>query len=67
MAFAKKAAPFAKKADDKQDAKTMKGMNSFQKASFKKADSKMDAKKLSAKADMKKDTALKNKIMKKGK
>lgn len=70
MAIAKKAVAkkaVAKKADMKQDAKTMKGMNPFQKAAFKKADSAMDKKKPSAKADMKMDTALRNKIMKKGK
>ena len=66
-AVAKKAV-MSKKADMKQDAKAMKGMNPFQKNAFKSADKKMDAKKPSAKADMKMDTALRAKIMgKKGK
>jgi len=63
MAMAKKSAM----SDKKQDAKAMKGMKPFQKAAFKKADTAMDKKKPSAKADMKMDMALKNKIMKKGK
>jgi hypothetical protein len=65
-AVAKKAV-MSKKADMKQDAKAMKGMNPFQKGAFKKADAAMDKKKPSAKADMKMDTALRAKIMKKGK
>jgi len=48
--------------DDKQDAKVMKGMNSTQKAAFKKGDSKMDAKKPSPKADAKMDKALGAKV-----
>ena len=63
MAMAKKSAM----ADKKQDAKVMKGMKPMQKAAFKKADTAMDKKKPSAKADMKMDMALRNKIMKKGK
>jgi len=63
MAMAKKSAM----SDKKQDAKVMKGMKPMQKAAFKKADVAMDKKKPSAKADMKMDMALKNKIMKKGK
>jgi hypothetical protein len=51
--------------DKKQDAKVMKGMKPKQKAAFKKADVAMDKKKPSAKADMKMDMALRNKIMKK--
>jgi len=63
MAMAKKSAM----SDKKQDAKVMKGMKPMQKAAFKKTDVAMDKKKPSAKADMKMDMALKNKIMKKGK
>jgi hypothetical protein len=63
MAMAKKSAM----ADKTQDAKVMKGMKPMQKAAFKKADTAMDKKKPSAKADMKMDMALRNKIMKKGK
>jgi hypothetical protein len=51
--------------DKKQDAKVMKGMKPKQKMAFKKADVAMDKKKPSAKADMKMDMALRNKIMKK--
>ena len=51
--------------DKKQDARAMKGMKPKQKAAFKKADVAMDKKKPSAKADMKMDMALRNKIMKK--
>ena len=58
---------YSNKADAKQDAKTMKGMYPAQKAAFKKADAKMDSKKPSASADKKMDTALRSKIMKKGK
>jgi hypothetical protein len=68
MAAKKKSARMSKKSDMKQDAKAMKGMNPFQKSSFKKADKKMDKKKPSAKADMKMDMALRKRIMgKKGK
>ena len=66
-AMKKAAASMSKKADMKQDAKMMKGMKPAQKASFMKADKKMDAKRPAAKADMKMDMALRNKIMKKGK
>ena len=55
----------SKKADKKQDAKAMKGMNPAQKGKFKKEDAKMDKKKPSAKADMKMDKALAKKIKKK--
>lgn len=54
-----------KKADKKQDAKVMKGMNPKQKAAFEKADKKMDKKKPSAKEDAKMDKALAKKIKKK--
>jgi len=57
---------YSEKADKKQDAKVTKGLNTKQKASFKKADTAMDKKKPSAKADMKMDKALVAKI-KKGK
>jgi hypothetical protein len=52
------------KADKKQDAETMKGMNPKEKSAFKKADKKMDAKKPSAKEDMKMDKALAKKVKK---
>jgi hypothetical protein len=54
----------SKKADVKQDAKMMKGMNPMQKAKFKSADKKMDSKKPSAKADMRMDKSLRGRIMK---
>lgn len=50
------------KADEKADAKTMKGMTPKQKAAFKKADKKMDAKNPSKAADKKMDAALAKKI-----
>ncbi|CAB4128275.1 hypothetical protein UFOVP225_19 [uncultured Caudovirales phage] len=46
------------KADEKADAKTMKGMTPAQKAKFKAADKKMDAKKPGKAADMKMDKKL---------
>ena len=64
MAAMKKAAAMSKKADMKQDAKAMSGMKPFQKKAFKKADTAMDKKKPSAKADMKMDMALRNRVMK---
>ena len=64
MAAMKKAAPMSKKADAAQDKKAMSGMKPFQKAAFKKADTAMDKKKPSAKADMKMDMALRNRVMK---
>jgi hypothetical protein len=57
---------YSEKADKKQDAKVTKGLNTKQKAAFKKADTAMDKKKPSAKADAKMDKALVAKI-KKGK
>jgi hypothetical protein len=54
-----------KKADKKQDALAMKGMDPKQKAKFKKADAKMDKKKPSKKADAKMDKDLAKKIKKK--
>ena len=60
--------PMSAKADKKQDAKMMKGMNPSQKAKFQTADKKMDAKKPSMKADTRMDKALRSRIMgKKGK
>jgi hypothetical protein len=67
MAAKKKASPMSMKKDMAQDAKMMKGMKPKQKAAFKKADKKMDVKKPTAKADMRMDKALRNRIMKKGK
>ena len=64
MAAMKKATPMSKKADMKQDAKMMKGMNPSQKAKFKAADKKMDVKKPSAKADSRMDMALRKRVMK---
>jgi len=57
---------YTSKMDMKQDAKMTKGLNSKQKAAFKKGDAAMDKKKPSAKADMKMDKSLVAKI-KKGK
>jgi len=51
-------------ADEKQDKKTMQGMNTKQKAAFEKADKKMDAKKPSKAADKKMDAALAAKVKK---
>jgi hypothetical protein len=53
------------KADKKQDAKLMKGMDAKEKSKFKKADAKMDKKKPSRKEDEKMDKALAKKIKKK--
>jgi hypothetical protein len=50
------------KADEKQDKKTMQGMNTKQKAAYEKADKKMDAKMPSKKADMNMDKALAKKV-----
>jgi len=50
------------KADEKADAKTMKGMTPKQKEAFKKGDKKMDAKKPSKAADMRMDAALAKKV-----
>jgi hypothetical protein len=55
---------YSEKADKKQDAKITKGLNTKQKAAFKKADAAMDKKKPSAKADMKMDKAVVAKIKK---
>ena len=52
------------KADEKADAKLMKGMTPKQKAAFKKGDEKMDAKKPSKAADKKMDAALAKKVKK---
>jgi hypothetical protein len=60
----KKKMVMSKKADIKQDAKMMKGMNPMQKAKFKSADKKMDSKKPSMKADMRMDKSLRGRIMK---
>jgi len=54
-----------KKADKKQDAKVMKGMDSAQKKKFAKADKAMDKKKPSRAMDEKMDKALAKKIKKK--
>lgn len=62
--MAMKKAAMSKKADMKQDAKMMKGMNPSQKARFKAADKKMDAKKPSAMADKKMDMSLRKRVMK---
>jgi hypothetical protein len=62
----KKMTAAAMKADKKQDAKTMKGMSTAQKAKFVKGDKAMDKKGLTAKQDMKADNKLAMKV-KKGK
>lgn len=49
-------------ADEKADAKKMKGMTPAQKAKFEAEDKKMDKKKPGKKADMKMDAALAKKI-----
>ena len=53
------------KADEKADAKTMKGMTPKQKAAFKEGDKKMDAKKPSMAADKRMDKSLADKVKKK--
>ena len=69
MAIAKKKPEMKKpwsgsKADEKADAKVMKGMTPAQKAAFEKGDKKMDKKNPSKAADMKMDKALAAKVKK---